>query len=234
MMMRTREHETIYRSLLMLAKILAFFGLSSCASLQPRSEKPVQKNDELRVLFIGNSYSFDVPQMFRQISKQRGKKVKVASCTHGGWRLDMHASHLPTLKKLREGKWDIVVIQDFSLSAAYPESRRRDDMYPSVRFFVNEAREIGARPMLYQTWGRRDGQPGWNGDDFLKMNARIREGYARAAENAGGVDIVPVGDAWEAEFRKGNGEKLFVDDGSHPSEFGNQVSAEVFYQTIFR
>lgn len=216
----------------MFAKILAFFGLSSCG-IFPRSESPIRKTNELSVLFIGNSYSFDVPKMFRELSDKEGKKVKVASCTHGGWTLAMHEKHEPTLKKLRSKKWDIVVIQDFSLNGAYPESRRQKEMYPSVVFFVNEARSIGARPMLYQTWGRRDGQDGLIGDDFYQMNARIREAYSNAAKLAGGVDVVPVGDAWEKEFRKGNGDKLFIEDGSHPSEYGNRVSAEVFYQAIF-
>ncbi len=229
---RIREHETLYRSILMFAKILAFFGLSSCG-ISSRSEQPIIKSDDLDILFIGNSYSFDVPKMFKDIADKNGKKVKVAGCTHGGWKLSMHAVHEPTLKKLHKKKWDIVVIQDFSVSGAYPESRRQEEMYPFVKFFVDEARANGARPMLYQTWGRRDGQSGLKGDDFYQMNARIREAYSRAAEIAGGVDIVPVGDAWEKEFRKGNGEKLFIEDGSHPSEFGNRVSAEVFYQAIF-
>lgn len=229
---RIREHETLCRSILMFAKILAFFGLSGCGVFS-HSEKPVRKTDDLNVLFIGNSYSFDVPKMFRQISEKNGKKVKVATCTHGGWTLEMHSKHEPTLKKLRGKQWDIVVIQDFSVHGAYPESRRRNEMYPFVEFFVKEARANGARPMLYQTWGRRDGQSGLKGDDFYQMNARIREGYSRAAENAGGAEIVPVGDAWEEEFRKGNGVKLYVEDGSHPSEYGNRVSARVFYQSIF-
>lgn len=229
---RIPEHETLYRSILMFAKILAFFGLTSCGVFS-RSGKPMEKTEELNVLFIGNSYSFDVPKMFKEISEKNGKRVKVASCTHGGWTLEMHSKHEPTLKKLRNKKWDIVVIQDFSVNGAYPESRREKEMYPCVKFFVNEARAIGARPMLYQTWGRRDGQSGLKGDDFYEMNARIREGYSRAAEYAGGVDIVPVGDAWEEEYRKGNGRKLFVEDGSHPSEYGNRVSAQVFYQSVF-
>ena len=217
----------------MLAKILAFFGLTSCASFFPKSDKNHNKSDDLQVLFIGNSYSFGVPKSFRYMAYKNGKHLKVASCAHGGWKLSMHQEYEPTLKKLRSKQWDIVVIQDFSLNAAYPESRRVKEMYSSVIFFVNEARSIGARPMLYQTWGRRDGQPGLKGDDFYQMNERVREGYTRAAEYAGGAEIVPVGDAWEKEFRNGNGKKLFIEDGSHPSDYGDRVSAGVFYEKIF-
>lgn len=229
---RIPEHETLYRSILMIAKILAFLGLTGCGVFQ-RSEKPVRKMDDLQVLFIGNSYSFDVPKMFREIARENGRNVKIASCTHGGWSLEKHSMHEPTLKKLRSKNWDIVVIQDFSMHGAYPEERRKKEMYPFVDFFVKEARAIGARPMLYQTWGRRDGQSGLKGDDFYQMNARIREAYSRAAELAGGVEIVRVGDAWEEEFKKGNGPKLYVEDGSHPSVYGNRVSAQVFYEAIY-
>jgi hypothetical protein len=217
----------------MFAKLLAFFGLSSCGWFSPKTDKPIKQEGELAVLFIGNSYSFDVPKMFEMKAKSMGKKVRVAQSTNSGWTLEMHSRHEATVKMLREGEWDIVVIQDHSLSPVRSEIRKRKSMYPAVRFFVSEIREIGARPMLYQTWGRRDGQAGVTDDDFFKMNARVREGYQRAAENAGGVDIVPVGDAWEKEFRKGKGSKLFIDDGSHPSRFGNRVSAEVFYERIF-
>ena len=234
------ELKTIYRFGLMFAKILAFFGLSSCGVF-PRPENPVKKNEEnpvkkneiQQVLFIGNSYSFDVPKMFRELADKNGKKVKVASCTHGGWTLEMHSKHEPTLKKIHSQKWDIVVIQDFSLHGAYSESRRQTVMYPYVDFFVKEARAMGARPMLYQTWGRRDGQPGLVGDDFYQMNARIREAYSRAADGVGGVEIISVGNAWEDQFREGNGNKLFIEDGSHPSDFGNRVSTEVFFESIF-
>jgi lysophospholipase L1-like esterase len=65
------------------------------------------------------------------------------------------------------------------------------------------------------------------------MNARIREAYSRAADGVGGAEIIPVGNAWEDQFRKGNGRKLFIEDGSHPSDFGNRVSAEVFFESIF-
>ncbi len=106
-------------------------------------------------------------------------------------------------------------------------------MDPAVKFFVGEVRALGAVPFLYQTWGRRDGEAAVPGDDFYAMNRRVREGYQAAARNAGGVAVVPVGEAWEREFLAGRGSDLFVDDGSHPSALGNQVAAEVFYAAIF-
>ncbi|MEY3394433.1 MAG: hypothetical protein RL346_669 [Verrucomicrobiota bacterium] len=233
LMIRHIRELNSHKTIRMFAKFLAFLGLTSCGCFTPKPTKPERQDGELAVLFIGNSYSFDVPRMFGEKARLMGKNVRVGQSTNGGWTLAMHAEHQPTLKMLREGRWDRVVIQDHSLSPARSEEKRKKSMYPAVRFFAAEIRQIGAKPMLYQTWGRRDGEAGVSDDDFFKMNARIREGYQRASQEAGGVTIVPVGDAWELEYRKGNGAKLFTDDGSHPSPYGNRVTADLFYESIF-
>lgn len=194
----------------------------------------VAPDDSVSVFFIGNSYSFDVPMEFKKLAESKGKKVRTGHSTNGGWQLSQHVEHGPTLRKLREGKWDVVVLQDHSLNPAKREEERSRVMDPAVQFFVKEVKALGAVPLLYQTWGRRDGQPGLTGDDFYKMNARVREGYKSASEQAGGILIAPAGDAWEEEYRAGRGKELYTEDGSHPSVRGNKVTARVFYETIFR
>lgn len=224
----------------LLAKILGFLGLSSCA-VQPPGEKlsklaeqrPTDRRTEVSVLFIGNSYSFGVPQAFRKLSQSRGKSVKTGHSTFGGWTLEQHSAHEGTLKKLRQGNWDIVVIQDHSLHPGSPENERKKVMDPCVKTFADEARAIGAVPLLYQTWGRRDGDERIPGDDFYAMNERVRNGYRKASEFAGGVTIVPAGDAWEREYRAGRGRELYQEDGSHPSAYGDEVTAKEFYRVIF-
>ena len=66
------------------------------------------------------------------------------------------------------------------------------------------------------------------------MNRRLREGYQQAAHHAGGLKIVPVGDAWEKEMDAGNGADLYQKDGSHPSSRGNRLAARVFFETLFQ
>jgi len=222
----------------MWAKILVFFGLSSCVVPPVEGDLVVIRkdspDDEMAVFFIGNSYSFGVPAALKKVAKSHGKKIRVGHSTHSGWCLSQHMEHASTLKKLRGRNWDVVVIQDYSLNPGKHEKNRRRTMDPGVQFFAAEARLIGAIPMLYQTWGRRDGEPGVKGDDFFKMNARVREGYRQASERGGGIIIIPAGDGWEQEYRAGRGAELYVEDGSHPSEFGNEVTARVFYETIFK
>lgn len=229
--------ETLFRKMTLLAKILGFFGLSSCALPPVPAENArlnaVREKQEVAVFFIGNSYSFGVPKQFRKIAESRGRKVRVGHSTYGGWTLAKHAAYPPTLEKLRNGKWDVVVIQEQSQLPARNEGIRRMAMDPAVSFLVAEARAAEAVPLLYQTWGRRDGDPDRPEDDFHSMNLRVRNGYRAASDNAGGVAIVPAGDAWEREFMAGRGSDLFVDDGSHPSSYGNEITAREFYRVIF-
>ena len=227
-----------------LSWLLGILGISSCASRVPvppsasgndRRELAARMNatEEPAILFVGNSYSFGIPREFKKLAAERGKKVRIGHSTYGGWTLGQHAANEATLRKIRGGRWDVVVIQEQSLIPAMPARLRAAKMFPPLRLLVAEARAHGAIPVLYQTWGRRDGDPARRGDDFLKMTQRLREGCQAAANHAGGLVVVPVGDAWELETNAGRGDTLFLDDGSHPAAMGNRVTAEVFYRTFF-
>lgn len=188
---------------------------------------------EPSILFVGNSYSFGVPRALSALAAERGKKLRIGHSTYGGWALERHAIHEATLRKIRSGRWDVVVIQEQSKIPAMTPRKRAAKMFPAVRFLAEEARRSGAIPVLYQTWGRRDGDSDLRGDTFFAMNQRLRKGYQAAANHAGGLVVVPVGDGWGDEMRTGRGDRLFEDDGSHPSAAGNRLTAEVFHQTFF-
>ncbi len=225
--------------------ILGFLGLSSCATSPPLS--PVRSDAEARrelaeriaskpepaVLFVGNSYSFGVPKAFVKAAAARGIKVRTGHATYGGWTLARHAGNEATLNKIRNGRWDIVVIQEQSRIPAMAARKRAALMFPPLRLLVTEARNAGAVPVLYQTWGRRDGDEEVRGDDFHAMTRRLREGYQAAARNAGGLVVVPAGDAWEREFSAGDGGALFMEDGSHPTQRGNALTADAFVEAFF-
>jgi hypothetical protein len=225
-----------------LACLLSSFGMSACSSQPPLPSRPdprrelaerVAKNPEPSILFVGNSYSFGVPKTFSRLAAEQGKKLRVGHATYGGWTLKQHCENAATLRKIRDGQWDIVVIQEQSEIPSWPPRKRDHAMFPPLRKLVCLVREEGAIPILYQTWGRRDGDKNIHHDDFLAMNRRLRLGYQAASQNAGGLVIVPVGDAWEDEVSAGRGSALFVEDGSHPSPSGDQLTAKAFYKTVF-
>ncbi len=225
--------------------LLGFLGLPACSFWRlppaelhggdPERElaERVRARPELAVLFVGNSYSFGVPRAFSLAAAKRGKTVRTGHATYGGWSLARHAANGPTLNKIRNGRWDVIVIQEQSVIPSLSARKRGAEMNAPLRLLVSEAREHGAVPVLYQTWGRRDGDGNVRGDDFHAMTARLREGYQAAARGAGGLAVVPAGDAWEREFTAGRGGTLFLEDGSHPSEIGNALTAKTFCETFF-
>ncbi len=213
--------------------------LASCA-VQRQSPSSAGNAPPRSVLFIGNSYSFKVPEKFGQAAASHGKPLRIGQVTHGGWSLEQHVKNEETLRKIREGNWDVVVIQEQSRIPSQP-IKRVYRMFPHVRTLAEEARKAGAIPVLYQTWGRRDGDDFYPGnddfypgnDDFHAMNQRLRDGYRLAAEYAGGSTVVPVGDAWEREISAGRGAALYQADGSHATAHGDELTAQVFFETLF-
>ncbi len=212
---------------------LFFLGIPACSLHAPSNAaaakrelaERVQNTRELKILFIGNSYSFGVPKAFSRLVKLQGKSVFVDQSTHNGWTLSRHAGSRQTLEKIRERPWDIVVLQEQSTLPAKSRIERELLMHRPLRKLVAEICNQGALPILYQTWGRRD--------NFLPMNARLRNGYREAAKDSGEIPVVPVGDAWEKAILAGNGSDLFSKDGSHPTAKGNALTAKTFLEFIY-
>lgn len=191
----------------------------------------------LRVLFVGNSYSFKIPQAFERLAEAEGQRVVVEQVTSGGWTLKKHAASEATLAKIRKGSWDIVVLQEQSLVPAIPDPQRSNMMYPAAKSLVAEVKAAGAIPVLFLTWGRRDGDKQnaatFPNDTYAAMQQRLIEGYETAAREAGGVFIVPVGKVWSKVRAAGKDAKIYAPDGSHPMPAGNYLAACVFYSTFY-
>jgi len=195
------------------------------------------KSDDPRILFVGNSYCFKLPRVLSRITQHDGRRVLVEGATRGGWTLEKHARSKDTLTRIREGKWDVVVLQEQSQRPSFSRAQRAKEVNPHVRMLAQEIRRSGALPVLFQTWGRRDGDRGnkesFPDDTFEKMQKRLITGYQEAAVVAGHALIVPVGEAWAEEVKKGRGHRLFAKDGSHPSAAGVEFSARVFNEFFF-
>lgn len=191
----------------------------------------------LRVLFVGNSYSFRIPRQFEKVAVANGRKVHVEQVTVGGWTLKKHAASEQTLGKIRGGKWDVVVLQEQSQVPAFPEKQRAPQMDAPARKLAETARAAGALPVFFLTWGRRDGDTRnaamFPGDTRDAMQKRLHHGYARAAAHAGGAYIVPVGTAWCALLRTRPATPLYAPDGSHPAALGNLLGAYVIYTALY-
>tara|TARA_B100000959_G_scaffold256891_2_gene290490 strand:- start:1214 stop:1912 length:699 start_codon:yes stop_codon:yes gene_type:complete len=222
---------------LLLCVGLLLAGVAPAADSQAALQDRLRKTEEPRILFVGNSYSFKLPGALARLVRNARRKVVVEGVSRGGWTLEKHAASKETLARIREGKWDVVVLQEQSQLPAFNRDRRSRQMIPHAKTLVTEIRKAGAVPVFFQTWGRRDGDhknaEAFPKDTFEKMQHRLVIGYREAAVATEGALVVPVGEAWAREMKEGTGKRLFARDGSHPSAGGVNFSAEVFRNFFF-
>lgn len=179
--------------------------------------------EPVRVLFIGNSYTYynDLPALVRQMSldARQPRPLEVRAVTVGGASLQRHWDGPDARAALAGGRWDYVVIQDFStLPLDDPDTTRA-----YARRFAEAARQAGARPIFYLTWAR----------EYAPQNqARLDAVYTELARETGGL-LAPVGDAWQLALAGTPKPDLYVDDGSHPTYAGSYLAASVFYSLLY-
>ena len=197
----------------------------------------VKKAKTLRVLFIGNSYSFQIPKVFEKLAKAEGKKVEVEQVTKGGWKLTKHASAKQTLDKISDGKWDVVVLQEQSQLPSFKEDQRSRQMDAGAKKLADAIRAADAIPVFFLTWGRKEGDKqnaaAFPNDTYSAMQKRLISGYKNAAVQAGGAYVVPVGEVWSMLRQMKKDEGLYSKDGSHPAMRGHYLGACVFYSALY-
>ncbi|MGD0483621.1 MAG: hypothetical protein ABSB58_03090 [Gemmatimonadales bacterium] len=186
-----------------------------------------------RVLFIGNSYTYanDLPQTFATLSQAGKHPVVVDMAAEGGWTLAQHLGASETLDKLNARQWDFVLLQEQSVVPAIP-AERTAGMYPAVREFTQRIRALHAEPVLFLTWGRRDGLPDAGFPDFPSMQEQLTAGYLAIADELDDR-VAPVGVAWQTGVSRDTSLALWDNDGSHPSASGSYLAACVLYATLF-
>ena len=205
--------------------------LSACAP-QDRCAGLANNLPLVRVLFIGNSYTYvnDLPGMFRQLACAGGWRVEVAMEAPGGWTLAQHAASAETTAAIRRQKWEFVILQEQSEIPA--SSTRAQIMYPAVRDLVYRITGQGSMPVLFLTWGHRDGSANSGQGNFKDMQAALTSGYTAIAREMT-LPIAPVGPAWQLVVGRDGPPELWQADGSHPTENGTYLAACVFYATVF-
>jgi len=214
--------------------LMAIAIATACSWAQaPRCDATTRSDDCTRVLFIGNSYTSvnDLPAKFTAIAAAGRHAVYTEMIAPGGARLADHAASAQVLGAIRSGHWNYVVLQEQSLVPAV-EQARQDQMVPAARLLAAEIRHAGARPVLYATWGRQAGWPDGGLPDYAAMQARVTQAYCAVGEELRAI-VAPVGDAWAMVFAEHPEIPLWQADGSHPTEQGTFLAANVLVAVLF-
>lgn len=239
------------RMKLQIGLLLFLFTLLSCGSGGSTGSGGIgnvgcEGASELKVLFIGNSYTYanDLPKVFSSVSCSGGYKVTAESVAVGGYAFSNHVYSAQTTAKINSKKWDYVILQDQS---QIPSSRPADVTTYYLPHAVTLANRVlsnhsSSELIYFVTWGRESGD-GANCGSYAKVctfsghTEALLEGYTQYKNSTGGV-LAQVGSAWEAvvddsssPFLSGD---LWTGDGSHPELLGTYLSALVLYKSIFQ
>lgn len=195
-------------------------------------EPGAYEKEALRVLFIGNSYTYfnNLPEIFSQLAKAgHQKKIIYGMQAPGGVRLKDHWNRPETRTALSTNKWDYVVLQDQSSLGTnfYFEGKPRissDQLFHTYALdFTKAIRDAGAIPVFYLTWAKKK---------VPEDQAALTAAYMRATRETKSI-VAPAGIAWADIEKNDPAINLFYRDGSHPSPAGTYLNACVFYATIF-
>ena len=199
--------------------------VTSCSSpsVAPSQINPPPTSSPVdgRVLFIGNSLTEanGLAAMVETLSRQSGgTPISTASVAVGGFSLEDHWNQGTAQRRIAEGGWSIVVLQQGPSSLAESQVALRQ----WTARFDSAIRATGARTALYMVWPESTRRDAFDA---------VSESYTRAAADVNGM-LFPVGEAWRAAWRRDPDLPLYGPDGFHPTPTATYLAALVIFQQI--
>jgi hypothetical protein len=230
------------------------------SSIQIVATAHAAEQPPLKVLFVGNSYTSvnDLPSLVVGLAEAAGgRKIEADRHLVGSCTLQRHVQETKAIEKIRQKKWDIVVLQEHSLRPAID----RDLMFQYARMLDAEIKKQGAQTVFYLTWARQNVPEMQEGVDPTKAPQSARAIYQMSGvdkaidfgawcqqHRAGllgglngayfgiakevGAQVAPVGVAWRKAMAADKTLVLHQSDTSHPNPTGTYLAACVFYGTL--
>lgn len=240
------------RKLLCLLMAFALLILSGCALPQasvPTDEvtQPSESTEPTKpernwtsILFVGDAFteSNNMPAgIFAKMAKEAGYDVKIYLFTKSGYTLtkfttpgNAYAEELD-LTLSESNAYDYVVLQD---GATRPTASGGADFFGAVRNLTRKIRSSGATPILYSTWGYKDGHDTLTKNQWTNesMTWRVTAAY-RAIGHELGIDVAYAGLAFMDVNKKYSMIDLYGKNLSNPSYAGSYLAAATLFATIF-
>lgn len=241
-----KKHIIIISVVLIVAVVGGIFAVNAVISKPKKPEGPV------RLLMIGNSFSWNAFTYIRQIAEAEGVELVVANLYYSGCSLEKHYDFLCmdssdyyyscswaeeqtgySLKKaLADQEWDYISLQQVSGYAG-----DYDSYQPYLHSLVTYLRENepGAEIIWHQTWAY---QKTSDHSDFpkydksqKKMWKAINSTSKKAAKAENIKYIVPSGKAFQNARATAIGDNLNT-DGYHANDMGCYLAGYCFFSTV--
>ncbi len=204
--------------------------------------KPRDKSAQLKVLFIGNSFTYynNMNQSngtFFQIANKTGYTgVSVSTIYKGGYYLhqfldpnDSYGKQVLTALN-SDTKYDIVIIQEQSANPIGNPA----DFYTCCRQFKELIDKNGGEMWLYSTWGYETGHKDLKkyGKTPAEMEMKLRAAYTAIGEELN-VPVIFAGAAMTKAYEMITTTSVYDADKKHPSPAGSYLIACTIFGTVF-
>jgi hypothetical protein len=199
-------------------------GIRASGSPVPGSPAadPAKRPRTLRVLFIGNSYTYfnNLPALLKGLaaSDKDWPQIETEMIVWSGATLQRHLSEGRASDSITEGNWDFVILQEQSMMPI----KDAPTMFQYASELDARIRKSGAKTVLFSTWARQDER--YN-------QAKVDSAYKYTASKLSAV-LAPVGLAWTTALEQDPQLLLYTTDKSHPNAAGSYLAACVIYSTL--
>jgi len=216
---------------------LAGLLLFSAGSIPGCSDPPTGPGpDDIKVLFVGNSLTYwnDMPDMFRRLAREAGKKVYVEDASEPAASLEDHTHFESTLRKINKYNWDYVILQEGSARIAFPSTQ--PELYPqyqALKEFIWQCYPL-SEVVLFLDWSPDDGIMTTEGPlTFAEFQQLLHDGTRYLASQFGFM-VAPIGWGWKQVYEERPDLVLIGSDTVHPSKAGSYLQACIYFATLFQ
>ncbi|MBO4583662.1 MAG: DUF4886 domain-containing protein [Clostridia bacterium] len=217
------------------------------------ADTKVSKNDgAVRLLMIGNSFSWNAYTFINQIAQAAGVNLIVGNLNYGGCSLQQHytfmtqdqavygfqrswdtdTSNYTASQALKDQDWDYISIQQVSGKAGRPETYQpyMHNVIEYIKQRCPNAEIIWHQTWAYQKTSDHSDFPYFNNDQDYMWQCIESTSKAKAAEE-GIRYIVPSGKAFQNARATAIGDNLNT-DGYHANDMGCYLAGYCFFSTV--
>ena len=198
--------------------------VSEAPSATPTLKPPTPTTESTdKILFVGNSFTFWNNSLEYHMEQLAGSAdiplvIEADAVVMAGAPLKQMWEYTRTREKIGEGAYDVVVLQE-----DIPETLV-DTFHEYARKFDAEIKEAGAEPVLFMAWS------------YERLNWITMEEIAQAHRDIAtelGIEVAPVGLAWQRAMEERPDLDMYDLDREHPSIYGTYLAVNVVYATVF-
>jgi len=213
---------------MLISLVVALTALAGCEPNQIfGSSDSRPKSGDLKVLFIGNSLTFwfEMPYLLECLLEAGGTPAFVADASIGGTNLNDHLDIAATRLAVTQEAWDVVVLQDGRYEIVLPASRAGiigdfQEWRDRIRSECPQARIVMYLDYALDQDFEVAGIPYTRGE----FTSLLRQATLIVADSLG-LEVAPVGWAWERVMVEHPEFYLYDKDETHPGRMGQYLHA---------